>query len=72
MNRAGVSLRPSLLRLHREDIVGSTTATLLSKGCLEVVLVFSRGGTRRRHSQGHSSEARGGWASCEGALELNA
>lgn len=47
---AGVSLRPSLLRIHREDIVGSTTATLLSKGCLEVVLVFSRSGTRRRQT----------------------
>lgn len=47
LNGAGVSLRPSLLRIHREDIVGGTTAALLSKGCLEVVLVFGRGGTRR-------------------------
>lgn len=45
----GVSLRPSLLRIRREDLVGST-ATLLSKVCLEVVLVFSRGGTRRRQT----------------------
>lgn len=42
MNGAGVSLRPSLLRIHGEDLVGGATAALLSKGCLEVVLVFCR------------------------------
>lgn len=43
-------MRPSLLRMHREDLVGRTTAALLSKECLEVVLVFCRGGTRGRQA----------------------
>lgn len=45
-----MSLRPSLLRIHREDLMEGTTAALLSRGCLEVVLVFCRGGTRGRQA----------------------
>lgn len=43
--------QPSLLRIHREDIVGGTAATLPSQGFLEAAWVFSGwGGTSRRQS----------------------
>lgn len=44
--------------------LGGATAALLSKGCLEMVFVFCRAGTRRQTDKDRAQP--------EGALDLNA